>query len=577
MDDDDRLGEPPGDEEEVRDLLEFLEMHHNMQQAAELEEQRRQDFARRLAENERQQAEAEQRHDEIQQELNRARRQLADVNRRMDEQIRARVHEVIANPRREPEIRAVEPAVDMDDLLLRDAPMPGHPNIGEAAMDMLANIAREDLGARFRDIRPPPDQNELADDPHVGMRWILERRAQRQAAREAAAPEAPPAPVEAPEARRGVRRRREADGDDDELLVYRPNPHNPLRLAFRPNPNHDWYMRAAAAQLFAFPPPLEDGRRVAPIPIIEIPDGDAPEAPAPGVEAPEQPRVQQRGRRFTEVRIDGLQDRPRPGIPLEAYELRRALARIIRADGPNLIDQQNLNDLNTLISEGLARYHPNDLFRENERIVQHLRRVLEWLEIEFPRFPDDGPPRRSRGHDANAVPRRPALIRDVVPLVGPERAPQPPIIPPRGLLDDHNDFQAIRHIMIEMANEREQRRRRIQRNMDQVHIIYPDANDYARPRKLLPESKTLHLPNGSNNVRGWSRDEVMTWLKLFVDDDELLNLIKKKQLGGLQLLQILKSDDKWKEEQIPFGLYIQMKSHMNRAMNNFNGYGPEDY
>ncbi|EGT51650.1 hypothetical protein CAEBREN_04920 [Caenorhabditis brenneri] len=66
--------------------------------------------------------------------------------------------------------------------------------------------------------------------------------------------------------------------------------------------------------------------------------------------------------------------------------------------------------------------------------------------------------------------------------------------------------------------------------------------------------------------------DVMNWAKKIVTNPKQLELIELKQFTGFTLAKFLDSPDQWKEEHWPFGLYIHMKSHLNRVMNNESGY-----
>ncbi|CAL2039559.1 unnamed protein product [Caenorhabditis brenneri] len=92
------------------------------------------------------------------------------------------------------------------------------------------------------------------------------------------------------------------------------------------------------------------------------------------------------------------------------------------------------------------------------------------------------------------------------------------------------------------------------------------------PREL-PESPKLQLPRaGFNCWISWKETDVMKWAKKFVTNPKQLELIELKQFTGYTLGKFLDSPDQWKLENWPFGLYIQMKSHLNRVMNHESGY-----
>lgn len=91
--------------------------------------------------------------------------------------------------------------------------------------------------------------------------------------------------------------------------------------------------------------------------------------------------------------------------------------------------------------------------------------------------------------------------------------------------------------------------------------------------KKFPESEELILPRpGWNNARRWSEADVIFWIEKIIKNRDHVEMLRKKQFNGHKLYFLLKSSYTWREEGIPFGVYIQMKSHMNRVVNNYLGY-----
>ncbi|EGT51895.1 hypothetical protein CAEBREN_21193 [Caenorhabditis brenneri] len=66
--------------------------------------------------------------------------------------------------------------------------------------------------------------------------------------------------------------------------------------------------------------------------------------------------------------------------------------------------------------------------------------------------------------------------------------------------------------------------------------------------------------------------DVINWVKQFIFNEQHLYLIEYNAFNGTRLLEFLDSDTQWKTSNWPFGLFIQLKIHMNRVINESNGH-----
>ncbi|EGT51643.1 hypothetical protein CAEBREN_08740 [Caenorhabditis brenneri] len=67
------------------------------------------------------------------------------------------------------------------------------------------------------------------------------------------------------------------------------------------------------------------------------------------------------------------------------------------------------------------------------------------------------------------------------------------------------------------------------------------------------------------------KEDVMKWAKKFITNQDYLDLIECQQHDGSALFRFLSSESQWKDKKWPFGLFVTVKSHMNRVMNSTNG------
>ncbi|CAL2039562.1 unnamed protein product [Caenorhabditis brenneri] len=107
------------------------------------------------------------------------------------------------------------------------------------------------------------------------------------------------------------------------------------------------------------------------------------------------------------------------------------------------------------------------------------------------------------------------------------------------------------------------------RLMDRITRAYNETIE----RKREPESPNLYTPNERrNNWKTWDEGDVMNWVKQFIPNDQHLYLIEYNAFNGTRLLKFLDSETDWKTANWPFGLFIQIKIHMNRVINESNGH-----
>uniref|UniRef100_A0A1I7UXB0 SAM domain-containing protein n=1 Tax=Caenorhabditis tropicalis TaxID=1561998 RepID=A0A1I7UXB0_9PELO len=102
---------------------------------------------------------------------------------------------------------------------------------------------------------------------------------------------------------------------------------------------------------------------------------------------------------------------------------------------------------------------------------------------------------------------------------------------------------------------------------------------FGKVERRLPESEKLHLPfEDHSNFREWDALDILKWVKMFITAPDHLKILETKRYSGKKLVSIMYPEERWSEEGIPFGLFIHLKSNMNRVINHHFGFTyREDY
>uniref|UniRef100_A0A1I7UXA5 SAM domain-containing protein n=2 Tax=Caenorhabditis tropicalis TaxID=1561998 RepID=A0A1I7UXA5_9PELO len=87
--------------------------------------------------------------------------------------------------------------------------------------------------------------------------------------------------------------------------------------------------------------------------------------------------------------------------------------------------------------------------------------------------------------------------------------------------------------------------------------------------RKLPESQELFLPIGAtNNWKLWTKDEVLQWSSSFLDAPSFIRKMRKLGLNG-ETLEYLVESKEWKDVDLSFHMYAQLRMHLNKVINDF--------
>ncbi|CAL2039567.1 unnamed protein product [Caenorhabditis brenneri] len=115
------------------------------------------------------------------------------------------------------------------------------------------------------------------------------------------------------------------------------------------------------------------------------------------------------------------------------------------------------------------------------------------------------------------------------------------------------------------------RRGNMMNAMLMINNLMDDIIVPRREPKREPESETLYLPRDDyKNWRHWKERHVMRWANKFIPDQSQLEIIHARNFTGRSLYDFLESDFEWKEVEMPFGIFVQLKTHLNRVINAFH-------
>ncbi|CAL2039563.1 unnamed protein product [Caenorhabditis brenneri] len=147
------------------------------------------------------------------------------------------------------------------------------------------------------------------------------------------------------------------------------------------------------------------------------------------------------------------------------------------------------------------------------------------------------------------------------------------------VVDNAREFEANRRIqaVIERAvrEGNDEERERLERQAQYMRLMELTRQAFREGDvpKRMPESPNLYTPKGGKfHWRIWDEANVMDWVKQFITDEDQLIMIQSREFKGPTLVKFLDSETDWKTAKWPFGLFIQLKSHMNRVINERNGH-----
>ncbi|EGT51893.1 hypothetical protein CAEBREN_13893 [Caenorhabditis brenneri] len=126
--------------------------------------------------------------------------------------------------------------------------------------------------------------------------------------------------------------------------------------------------------------------------------------------------------------------------------------------------------------------------------------------------------------------------------------------------------------LVEMSVKTDDYKRRLAEYQEAAHRRWLVGRRRSKTLRL-PESTIFHAPHiPKDDYELWTEEDIRDWVKLFIHKKEHLDMIESQQFTGFSLQLFLNSRREWKDNNWPFGLYIQLKSHFNRVANKRNGH-----